>query len=1072
MPGKRDKIRRLFAPGASGSSSSPGGAPIAQQAVPIPSRPANVPSLSSMSQSASQSNASMPTTQTARPPPSSHRVNSSSNVAGPGLAPPDLWTEALHTLSVKEQAAIRNLIPPQANSPQPLSDVIGDLCALVEKKRAECEDKRWKFEHNGQQVILRDVADRVIICLDKFKAVGDVAVNYDPSHLSLPWAGVRFILHAAVAESQQMGDLLVATEKATYLINRGTIYELLYLQCNHGTSSDQVLLNLRGALVKLYATVLRLHANANRLYDKSTASRAIHAVLNPDEVRNFVQECQTLEERVDIEASNCERMYAHEAHATLRNRMENLQQLLDEMKQPVVRVDDRVAELWDRSNLSQQYEILRWTSDTPYEENHKTARDGRTEDTGKWLLMHERYLQWRKSTGAGKTKLASTVVDGMLLALSGQPNNEALAYFYCDRNQTSRQEPVSVLRSFVRQLSTTRTGDAMLPPLVCVYQQKKRTGFASGPLDMKECEDLLLRYVDTYPQTTLVLDALDECDQKLASILLPHLTSSKPIKIFISSRPDSDIKDRFEIGPNVGIQATDNQDDIAKFVAAAIEDRRKKLSSKLKQDIVDTLLAKSLGMFQWAALQIAQILELDREKDIRLRLGKLPVSLREAYDEIWESIRKKPGSAFDVAERAFQWVMCSRKPLPPELLVAAVCQDPETAGADSVDTDIDINFVLAACCNLLVIDPELQVCRFSHLSVQEYLETHRLMPIQAEDFVARVCLRLLCDATLNSYDLDLALDEQADEFGRNSSDEEYDQYESDEEHGQEETYEELNYDESAGNGLKKLLRYARAYWTRHVQKCEEAEDTEQLSTLLIDFLGSMNESGPAYRIWHAGLLTLDASDDDLIHYAEERLSPPSSSWFPICYFGFYRRFGGFLPICRRLIELGANVNARNEGLNTALHGASLSGHKKIVELLLDHGADVNAQDEWLYTALHYASLSGHKKIVKLLLDHGANVNAQDEGLDTALHNASSNGYEKIVKLLLDHGANVNAQDEWLNTALHYASSSGHEKIVELLLKRGADVHARSWGSLTALQIASRKGHKEIERLLLEWGATT
>lgn len=195
MPGKRDKIRRLFAPGASGSSSSPGGAPIAQQAVPIPSRPANVPSLSSMSQSASQSNASMPTTQTARPPPSSHRVNSSSNVAGPGLAPPDLWTEALHTLSVKEQAAIRNLIPPQANSPQPLSDVIGDLCALVEKKRAECEDKRWKFEHNGQQVILRDVADRVIICLDKFKAVGDVAVNYDPSHLSLPWAGVRFILH-------------------------------------------------------------------------------------------------------------------------------------------------------------------------------------------------------------------------------------------------------------------------------------------------------------------------------------------------------------------------------------------------------------------------------------------------------------------------------------------------------------------------------------------------------------------------------------------------------------------------------------------------------------------------------------------------------------------------------------------------------------------------------------------------------------------------------------------------------------------------------------------------------------
>jgi hypothetical protein len=30
--------------------------------------------------------------------------------------------------------------------------------------------------------------------LDKFKQVGDVAVNFDPHHAALPWAGVRLML--------------------------------------------------------------------------------------------------------------------------------------------------------------------------------------------------------------------------------------------------------------------------------------------------------------------------------------------------------------------------------------------------------------------------------------------------------------------------------------------------------------------------------------------------------------------------------------------------------------------------------------------------------------------------------------------------------------------------------------------------------------------------------------------------------------------------------------------------------------------------------------------------------------
>ena len=39
-----------------------------------------------------------------------------------------------------------------------------------------------------------DLFGKVIRWIDLFKQVGDAAVQYDPVHAALPWAGVRFLL--------------------------------------------------------------------------------------------------------------------------------------------------------------------------------------------------------------------------------------------------------------------------------------------------------------------------------------------------------------------------------------------------------------------------------------------------------------------------------------------------------------------------------------------------------------------------------------------------------------------------------------------------------------------------------------------------------------------------------------------------------------------------------------------------------------------------------------------------------------------------------------------------------------
>ena len=185
------------------------------------------------------------------------------------------------------------------------------------------------------------------------------------------------------------------------------------------------------------------------------------------------------------------------------------------------------------------------------------------------------------------------------------PNDEAFAYFYCDRNQPDRQEPAMILSSFVRQLSTSRHSSTIPRSTVHLYHQKRQTGFASGKLKLKESQTVLTELFQVYPQVTLVVDALDECDTKTRLNFMDILDtfiadSSKPIKILISSRRDRDIKRHFENGPILEIRAVDNRDDIAMFVDSAITASEKfwhnEISSELAELICKTLVEKSGGM--------------------------------------------------------------------------------------------------------------------------------------------------------------------------------------------------------------------------------------------------------------------------------------------------------------------------------------------------------------------------------------------------------------------------------------------------------------------------------------------
>lgn len=80
---------------------------------------------------------------------------------------------------------------------------------------------------------------------------------------------------------------------------------------------------------------------------------------------------------------------------------------------------------------------------------------------------------------------------------------------------------------------------------------------------------------------------------------------------------------------------------------------------------------------------------------------------------------------------------------------------------------------------------------------------------------------------------------------------------------------------------------------------------------------------------------------------------------------------GDKPMAELLLRYGANVNAKNDDGEVALHYAALDGYTDVVQILLDHNADVNVKSEVGATPISLAEKAGKSDVVALLKQHGA-----------------------------------------------------------------------------------------------------
>ncbi|KAF2733239.1 hypothetical protein EJ04DRAFT_565274 [Polyplosphaeria fusca] len=778
---------------------------------------------------------------------------------------------------------------------------------------------------------------------------------------------------------------------------------------------------LTTVLVGLYTLILRFLIKAVSVLQANTLVRTARALWKLDEIATFNRDCAELERVTERIVTNLERELQLARHQTISEKLGNLSQQVDDLIQ-LGKSDgtllSHLQRLWQTRSKERQGKILSWVSPLPHRDHHAVAAAGRTEGTGDWLLNRDEYLKWETSDdsmilwlhgipGSGKTKLVSHVID---IWSERETEFTRLAYFYCRQDEESRRKGLNILQSFVKQLASnseaTRQTSKLHKGLTDLYEEKEQSGFASAALTTNEAIRCLQDLLGSYTQTILILDALDECQEADRAFLVDTFDDlarrSTCVKILISSRRSDDIVRWLKRKANVGIEARDNQNDIRLFIQSKLKmevERRRRLRIRaISQDLIDEVTAvifeRSKGMFQWAALQIDQLLSLQRETDIRKRLGTLPAGLTETYDDIISRIEAQEGSAPTVALNVIQWLLISEEPIPMRVMVAAALQDPSD---DEVSpTDMDADFVLGCCQHLAVLD-ETGNCRFSHLSVREYLEKANHWSVRdSQEKVLNVCLKILLSAQ--------------DTF-------------------------------TGDEHLLDLKYFVFQHWHSLTQQflnetAQEEFSERQTLFRLRNFLGNPRNPSPQFLQWVQ---------------AGKRQSPLTQLLTP-CHPIFFVVLAGIKSIFNEWLDpLLFDCNLANNNGETLLSLAIFGEHMTFAKALIDQGANINTNGLPLYAALEVKWTHGDIRFLSMLLRMGANPNVLVDGAFSLIQKAVEKDDPEVLMLLLQAGADPNqplfdysGQEQasiiptWTENLFSKCFRSGKYEMARLLLKWGAD----------------------------------
>ncbi|KAJ6538461.1 ankyrin repeat-containing domain protein [Mycena vulgaris] len=700
-------------------------------------------------------------------------------------------------------------------------------------------------------------------------------------------------------------------------------------------------------------------------------------------------------------------------------------------------------------------EIIEWYSPLNFFLRQADIFNTRQPGTGRWLLEDDLFKAWKSGTGkvlwcpgmpgAGKTVLASVVVDHLRANMDSQ--STGVAVLYLNHKETEVHSPSNLLAGVWRQLVLQKPISSAVHQLYAKHREPR-----TRP-SLEEIHAVLCSTISEHSEVFIIIDALDEYPEQQRNVLLRRLSVlGSAVSLMVTSRLHIKINNVFanRVVETLEIRAT--EDDIRRYVDGQIA-QSLRLSKHIKdcpglrEEIETTLVRGSDGMFLLPKLHIDSLATKHTVKAVRDALNNMPDDLNSTYDRLMERINRQSEDDKKLALLTLAWVTNAKRPLRASELREALAVEHGTMELDEYSL-LDIDIILSVCAGLVIIDEADKRIRLVHYTTQKYLDG--VQPIvfpRAQTEITMTCITYL------SFDI----------FSQNV-------------HNPKKLFHQHS-----------LLHYAVKYCLVHARGGPESDIQDSILSFLKNSCvwlelwswkhGYKKGRKPAVQLWLAAAFHLAETCRYLIKEGDgDRVLLKAAA-------------EGHIDMVQLLLDNGANSNPSwhvppdttwrsrwsrfhfppvQLGMKdkSALKAASARGHAEIISVLLDHDADIDLGGR-TGTALQIAAFYGHMQTVRLLISRGADVNIKAWRYGTALAAASVRNNYEIALILLGHGAKVNANDGEYGSALQASSFAGHREMVDLLIGHGADVNATGGLHGSALQAASSARHKEIISLLLE-----
>ena len=474
------------------------------------------------------------------------------------------------------------------------------------------------------------------------------------------------------------------------------------------------------------------------------------------------------------------------------------------------------------------------------------------------------------------------------------------------------------------------------------------------------------------------------------------------------------------------------------------------------------------------ALQLEFLCSLRLPSLVKQRLGALPPNLYKIYDENYsQKFESYEEEEKRIVESAFRFLLCAQEKIDTKAFLQAL------SVLDPVNSPLSPDSLLDLCFNFIVVDSQLDVFRFAHLSVREYLEAKsHYEQTRNHALAAECCIKYLSsDGVVTRYGFDAKI------VTEDELDSEHLPYVRTPYFADSEVPGPIIAPTDGSLRDDHVLlhtefhRYACILWAFHLANSGNFRLIFPLKDISYAFLMDHQQAtSVAYWVWNKDAYYYWRGMDDSEYMGmREKLcwalarSRAADYLFAACLWGFEDLLE---------IRIRATLNPVNGELvydsGRALFVATKFGRYTAVRLLLKHGADLNWSNILGRTALHQSVVGRSPQICQALLEKGADPSVHDVRATTPLSLAVKNGDVEITTMLLRYGSGASFDVEngrfGQITPLEFAARDGAVEIAELLLNYGADPNIYNNWYDTPLWYAAIKGNLELLRILFNYGA--